>query len=45
MEFEKKKLEYLYDAWERYKLIINYCPSHKLDDFGQLQYFTKGLHG
>lgn len=32
IRFEQCEIKSLYDAWERYKLIINHCPSDNLNE-------------
>lgn len=37
--------ESLYEAWERFKLMLRKCPYHDLQDWLQLQVFYNGLDG
>ncbi|CAJ2663170.1 unnamed protein product [Trifolium pratense] len=41
--FEQGDFESLYDAWERFKLLLKKCPDHGVDNLAQMQYFTQGL--
>jgi hypothetical protein len=41
--FEQGDGESLYDAWERFKLLLKKCPNHGYDDLNQMQMFTQGL--
>ncbi|MCH84281.1 hypothetical protein A2U01_0005112 [Trifolium medium] len=41
--FEQGDSESLYDAWERFKLLLKKCPDHGVDNLAQMQYFTQGL--
>lgn len=45
IEFEKGETKSLYDAQERYKLIIKRCYLRNLNVFEQLKYFSKGFYG
>ena len=36
--------ETLYDAWERFKLLLKRCPSHKFTKMDIMQDFTIGLN-
>jgi len=41
--FKQGESETLYDAWERFNLLLKRCPSHGLDEKSYLQVFTEGL--
>jgi len=41
--FRQGKNESLYDAWERFKLLLKRCPGHEFKDKQYLQIFTEGL--
>ncbi|MCI39621.1 hypothetical protein A2U01_0060853, partial [Trifolium medium] len=41
--FEQGDSKSLYDAWERFKLLLLKCPDHGVDALAQMQYFTQGL--
>jgi len=39
-KFKQGENETLYDAWERFKLLLKRCPTHDLSEKVQLQVFT-----
>ena len=41
--FKKQEGEVLYDAWERFKLLLKRFPGHKLLEMDIMQAFTTGL--
>jgi len=41
--FKQGESETLYDAWERFNLLLKRCPSHGLDEKSYLQIFTEGI--
>jgi hypothetical protein len=41
--FKQQEREVLYDAWERYKLLLKRCPGPKLSEMDIMQAFTTGL--
>jgi hypothetical protein len=41
--FRQQEGEVLYDAWERFKLLLKRCPGHKFSDMYIMQAFTTGL--
>jgi hypothetical protein len=41
--FKQGESESLYDAWERFKLMLKRCPAHDLSEKAQMQIFTEGL--
>jgi len=41
--FKQGDTESLYDAWERFTLILKGCPNHELSEKQYLQIFTEGL--
>jgi len=41
--YKQGESETLYDAWERFNLLLKKCPSHGLDEKSSLQVFTEGL--
>jgi hypothetical protein len=41
--FRQGECELLYDAWERFNLLLKRCLGHKLSEKQYLQIFTKGL--
>jgi len=41
--FKQGENETLYDAWERFKLLLKRCLTHDLSEKVQLQVFTEGL--
>jgi hypothetical protein len=42
--FEQGDTESLYDAWERFRLLLKRCPPHGFDKLEQMQIFTLGLN-
>nr|GEW23456.1 reverse transcriptase domain-containing protein [Tanacetum cinerariifolium] len=42
-KFEQKPHESLFEAWERYKLLIDWCPNHKRLLVTQINTFYNGL--
>ena len=44
-QFNKNDFESLYEAWERYKDLIQRCLQHGLLDWLQIQMFYNGLNG
>jgi hypothetical protein len=42
--FKQWGSETLYDAWERFNLLLKRCPAHGLDKKSYLQVFTEGLN-
>ncbi|XP_050253233.1 uncharacterized protein LOC126699443 [Quercus robur] len=44
-QFKQNDFESLYEAWERYKDLIQRCPQHGLPDWLQIQMFYNGLNG
>ncbi|PON51070.1 hypothetical protein PanWU01x14_219280 [Parasponia andersonii] len=43
--FAQQDGESLYEAWERYKDMLRWCPHHRLPKWLQLQTFYNGLSG
>ena len=43
--FTQFDMEALYEAWERYKDFLKYCPCHGLPTWLQVQTFYKSLGG
>lgn len=41
--FEQQETESLYDAWERFKLLIHKFPNQNMSNMEQMQNFVKGL--
>jgi len=41
--FKQQEGEVLYDAWERFKLLLKRCLGHKFSDLDIMQAFTTGL--
>jgi len=41
--FRQGESELLYDAWERFNLLLKRCPDHEFSDKQYLQVFTEGL--
>ena len=41
--FKQGDVESLYDAWERFTLMLKRCPNHELSEKQYLQIFTEGL--
>jgi len=41
--FKQRDTESLYDAWERFTLMLKRCPNHELSEKQYLQIFTEGL--
>lgn len=41
--FRQGETESLYDAWERFNLLLKRCPGHEFSDKKYLQVFTAGL--
>ncbi|GAU10391.1 hypothetical protein TSUD_422810, partial [Trifolium subterraneum] len=41
--FEQGESESLYEAYERFKLLLRKCPNHSLDNMEQMQMFIRGL--
>ena len=41
--FKQGDTESLYDAWERFTLMLKRCPNHELSEKQYLQIFTEGL--
>lgn len=41
--FKQGESESLYDAWERFNLLLKRCPNHELTEKQYLQIFTEGL--
>jgi hypothetical protein len=41
--FRQGESESLYDAWERFNLLLKRCPNHEFTDKQYLQIFTEGL--
>jgi hypothetical protein len=41
--FRQGESESLYDAWERFNLLLKRCPNHEFSDKQYLQIFTEGL--
>ena len=41
--FKQGDSESLYDAWERFKLLLKSCPIHYFTEKVQMQIFTEGL--
>jgi len=41
--FRQGENESLYDAWERFKLLLKRCPGHEFSNTQYLQIFTEGL--
>jgi len=41
--FKQGESESLYDAWERFTLMLKRCPNHELSEKQYLQIFTEGL--
>ena len=44
-QFKQNDFESLYEAWERYKDLIQRCLQHGLLDWLQIQMFYNGLNG
>jgi len=42
--FKQQDGEVLYDAWERFKLLLNRFPCHKFSKMDIMQAFTTGLN-
>lgn len=42
--FKQGDTESLYDAWERFKLLLKRCPQHGFDILDQMQIFTHGMN-
>jgi len=43
LNFKQGESESLYDAWERFTLMLKRCPNHELTEKQYLQIFTEGL--
>jgi hypothetical protein len=41
--FKQGENESLYDAWERFKLLLKRCPNHEFTEKQYLQIFTEGV--
>ncbi|CAJ2662794.1 unnamed protein product [Trifolium pratense] len=41
--FEQGESESLFEAYERFKLLLRKCPNHSLDNMEQMQIFIRGL--
>jgi len=41
--FKQRESESLYDAWERFTLMLKRCPNHELSEKQYLQIFDEGL--
>ena len=41
--FKQHEGEVFYDAWKRFKLLLNRYPGHKLSEMDIMQAFTMGL--
>ncbi|KAK2410681.1 hypothetical protein QL285_046032 [Trifolium repens] len=41
--FEQGETESLYEAYERFKMLLRKCPNHCLDNMEQMQIFIRGL--
>jgi len=41
--FKQHEGEVFYDAWKRFKLLLNRCPGQKLSEMDIMQAFTMGL--
>ena len=41
--FKQQKGEVIYDAWERFNILLKRCPGHKFSDMDIMQGFTMGL--
>jgi hypothetical protein len=42
--FKQGDTESLYDAWERFRLLLKRCPPHGFDLLEQMQIFTNGMN-
>ena len=40
---DNRDTKFLYDAWERFTLMLKRCPNHELSEKQYLQIFTEGL--
>jgi len=43
LNFKQRVSESLYDAWERFNLLLKRCPNHEYTEKQYLQIFTEGL--
>ncbi|PNX78398.1 hypothetical protein L195_g034376 [Trifolium pratense] len=43
MNFQQHDQEFLYEAYERFKLLNRKCPNHNIDAMEQMQIFTGGM--
>ena len=43
-QFRQMDFEPLYEAWERFKDMIQRCPQHRYQDWFQIQLFYNGLN-
>ncbi|XP_073045967.1 uncharacterized protein [Primulina eburnea] len=43
--FRQTDFELLYEAWERYKELLQKCPNHGFEDWVQIELFYNGLNG
>ena len=41
--FDQAKNDTLYQAWERYKVLFNFCPTYEYEDKRLVSYFYEGL--
>lgn len=44
-QFTQQDFESLYEAWERFKILLRRCPYHGIPEWLQIQTFYNGLNG